>query len=269
MDSQFSRYVEGFKLFLSKVVQEPELGGIILLDQMVWGLRYSLEGALKRLLYTNTRPLSEEELAATLSQDYLTPKQRSKEPLRMRIHQALTAPHGAFAQSGQGFTLRKTEEDPLHEEVYRLFQNKVPLKQGEILRLLQQRTNRSKGELMSRIDLERDWRFARLEEGDWVLTEWDLHTAGNAANERTEEEVTMNEQTDIVTEIIMELEAYISKLQAREKEIPQDVIRKFESEDLRSIQKLMDERKRVAGMVNDLKALATKWSGQNEAAASE
>lgn len=121
---------------------------------------------------------------------------------------------------------------------------------------------------MSRIDLERDWRFARLEEGVWVLTEWDLHTAGNATNERSGEEVTMNDQMDIVTDIIIELEAYISKLQAREKEIPQDVIRKFESEDLQSIQKLMDERKRVAGMVNDLKALAAKWNGQNEAAAS-
>lgn len=236
---------------------------------MVWGLRYSLEGALKRILFANVYPLSEEELEAALSPDYEFPEQRSKEPLRIRIHKALTAPHGAFVQSAQGFTLRKAEEDPLHEEVYRLFQNKIPLKQGEILRQLQQITNRSKGELMSRIDLGRDWRFARLEEGDWVLTEWDLYTAGDAAVERTEEESAMNDQMDIVHDIITELEGYISKLQGREQEIPQEVIRKFESEDLQSIQKLMNERKRVVGMVNDLKTLATKWNEQNEAAASE
>lgn len=240
-----------------------------MLDQMMWGLRYSLEGALKRILYVHARPLSEEELEAELSQDYLIPEQRSNESLRTRIHKALTSPHGAFVPAGQGWTLRKAEEDPLHEEVYLLFQKCVPLKQGEILRLLQHRMHRSKGELMSRIDLERDWRFARLEEGDWVLTEWDLHTIWKAANEPAREEVVMNGQSDIVSAIIAELEANIVKLQAREQEIPQDVIRKFESEDLQSIQKLMEERKRVVSMAEDLKALATKWSGHNEAAASE
>jgi hypothetical protein len=242
---------------------------MILLDHTVWGPRYSLEGTLKRILFINARSLSEEELATVLLQNYRISEQRTKEPIRTRIHKALTAPHSAFEQNGNGWTLRQTGEEPLHEEVYRLFQKQMPLKQGEILRLLQQRTNRSKGELMSRIDLERDWRFARLEEGDWVLTEWDLHTATEEVMERTKGEGIMNGQQDIATSIIMELEAYITKLLVREQEIPQDVIRKFESEDLQSIRKLMEERKRVVSMANDLKVLVAKWSAQNEAAAGE
>lgn len=240
-----------------------------MLDYTVWGPRYSLEGTLKRLLYTNAHPLSEEELATALIHHNRISEPKTKETIPTRICKALTAPHSAFERSGNGWTLRQSGEDPLHEEVYRLFRKPFPLKQGEILRLLQQRTNRSKGELMSRIDLERDWRFSRLEEGDWVLTEWDLHTDTGAVMERAKEETAMKEQKDIVTSIITELEATIMKLQARDEEIPQDVIRKFESEDLQSIRDLMEERKKIISMANDLQLLVAKWSGRNEAAASK
>lgn len=232
-----------------------------MLNQMVWSLRYSLEGALKRVLFVCGQPQSEADLEREILQHHSFFEHRSREPLRTRIQKALTATHGCFVQNESGWTLRELEEDPLHEEIYRLFQEQNPLRQGEILRLLQQRTHRSKGELMSRIDLERDWRFARLEDGDWVLTEWELNTL-TESTKSIKEEPAMNQQTDIVSAIIIELDEYFAKLQARDQEIPQDVIRKFESEDLAAIQALMEERKRVTGLLEDLKTLTDKWNGQ-------
>ncbi|MFC4768866.1 hypothetical protein [Effusibacillus consociatus] len=234
------------------------------MQQVIWSFRYSLEGALKRILYENGNPLSEEELAIIVAEEYSFREQRSRETLRMRIHKALNAPHGAFVQDGQKWTLRQLESDELHNEVYALFQYyRCPFKQGEVLRMLQQRTQRSKGELMSRVDLERDWRFARLEEGDWVLTEWELDSIDDSL-EPVKGEATMNQHEDLVTLVAAEIEGYLTQLQQRDQEIPKEVIEKFNSEDLRSIERLMGEKKRIAGFIDDLQQLVNKWSQQKE-----
>lgn len=235
-----------------------------MLQQTIWSLRYSLEGAIKRILFVSERPLSEEELETALMQNCVFREQRSKDNLGMRIRKALRAPHGAFVPEGSNWTLRKTEHDALHDEVFSLFlQVRHPLKQGEILRLLQQKTHRSKGELMSRIDLERDWRFARLEDGDWVLTEWNLDAIEESV-QTAKEEPAMDNRTDLVAHIAAELEGYLSQLQQRSQEIPQEVVEKFNLEDLKSIEQLMEEKKRIAGFMNDLQELVARWSQRKE-----
>lgn len=234
-----------------------------MLQQLIWSLRYSLEGALKRVLYENQGSLPADVLETILSDNYSFREQKSKESLRMRIHKALHAAHGAFIQDNDLWTLRQAEYDALHNEIYDLFlQLRRPLKQGELLRLLQQRTHRSKGELMSRVDLESDWRFARLEDGDWVLTEWDLDSIDES--QQVKEETAMNNQTDLITLISAEMEAFVTQLQQRDQEIPQQVLERFHSEDLKSIEQLMEEKKRISGFLVDLQQLVNKWSQRKE-----
>ncbi|WP_018130398.1 hypothetical protein [Effusibacillus pohliae] len=235
-----------------------------MLQQAIGLLRYSLEGALKRILYVQRRPLSEAELEAALAQESSFCEQWSREPLRVRMRKALQAPHGAFVQKNQLWTLREAESDEVHNEIYALFsQSRVPMKQGEILRILQQRTQRSKGELMSRVNLESDWRFARLEEGEWVLTEWDLETLYQSV-ETGKEERKMNQHTDLIDLIAAEMEGFKAQLQQRVQEIPREVVEKFNLEDLQAIEHLMAEKKRIAGFLGDLEQLLDKWSHRKQ-----
>ncbi|GAX90602.1 hypothetical protein [Effusibacillus lacus] len=235
-----------------------------MLQQTLWSFRYSLEGALKRILYLSHSPLAVEDLEAVLAKGDLFHEQKSRESLRVRINKALNAPHGAFSFVESGWTLRQTECDALHDEIFALVsQNRRPIKQGEILRILQQRTQRSKGELMSRVDLESDWRFARLEEGDWVLTEWNLESLHEPVD-ISKEEIVVTQQSDLIKLITTEMEEYVSQLQQRTVEIPQEVVEKFNREDLKAIELLMEEKKQIAGFLDDLQQLLDKWCQRKE-----
>ncbi|BCJ85345.1 hypothetical protein [Effusibacillus dendaii] len=225
--------------------------------------RYSLEGALKRIFYLRRSSLSIEELETILMDEYSFRESRSKESLRIRLQKSLQAQHGPFVSDGDRWRLREVDADALHQEIYDLFQqSKQPMKQGELLRMLQQRMNRSKGELMSKVDLQRDWRFARLEEGEWVLTEWDLDTVD--VPKKGKEETKVSQTNDIVELVTHELEGYLDQLAQREQEIPQEVIRMFDLEDLSSIERLMQEKRRISSFASDLREMIAKWSRQTD-----
>lgn len=240
-------------------------------NQLQMTFSYSLEGALKRILFESPGSLSENEIVSNVETNYSIGEIRAKEPVRARIHKALTAPHSPFVEDNGGWQLGSANGEPLHDVTYQLFRElQHPLKQGEILRLLQQRTHRSKGDLMSRVNLESDWRFARLEEGDWVLTEWDMtgsrqtSAAENSQLSAPKEEISSMKSNDIVTSIAVELQEHLNHLDKRQQEIPQEVIQSFHSEDLKSIESLMVEKKKIEEFANDLRELMNKWSSQKE-----
>ncbi|ASS75133.1 hypothetical protein CIG75_09170 [Tumebacillus algifaecis] len=144
-----------------------------MLQQSSWTFRYSLEGFLKRVLHCAPCPLTAEGLVETVLSDWAGPEQ-SRESIAARVRASLEATNGAFASVGNDkFTLRQTAGDDLQNHAYHfLKKTKRPQKQGDILRHLQQVTGRGRGELMSRVDLDCDPRFARLDGGEWLLTEW-------------------------------------------------------------------------------------------------
>jgi hypothetical protein len=147
-----------------------------MLQQSAWTFRYSLEGFLKRLLHGREAGLGESELVEAVLSGYAAGDEKSLETIPARVRAALNAAHGAFVKTDdERVVLREPLTDELTEQCYRFLQSKGrPQKNGEILRHLQEVTGRGRGELMSRVDLDRDPRFVRLENGEWLLTEWEL-----------------------------------------------------------------------------------------------
>jgi hypothetical protein len=144
-----------------------------MLQQGSWTFRYSLEGFLKRVLHCAPCPLTEEGLVETVLSEWAGPEQ-SRESIAARVRASLKAANGAFSAVGDKYTLRQTAGDDLQNHAYQFLKATMrPQKHGDILRHLQQVTGRGRGELMSRFDLDCDPRFARLDGGEWLLTEWE------------------------------------------------------------------------------------------------
>ncbi|TCP59442.1 hypothetical protein EV586_101661 [Tumebacillus sp. BK434] len=144
-----------------------------MLQQSSWTFRYSLEGFLKRVLHCAPCPLTEEGLVEAVLSDWAGPE-HSRESIAARVRASLHAANGAFSSvGGDKYTLRQTAGDDLQNHAYDFLKGTGrPQKHGDILRHLQQVTGRGRGELMSRVDLDCDPRFARLDGGEWLLTEW-------------------------------------------------------------------------------------------------
>lgn len=223
-------------------------------------LRYSLEGFLKRLLYVHGGPMKEADIIQSVKDHWFTDGEKSKEKITERVQKILST--GPFAQKEGGYVLQEAIHDEWHDIAYQfLAQGNMPQKQGEILRYLQQMTKRSRGELMSRIDFDADGRFARLESGEWVLTEWQL------INDEEEQIVMkemegqpMNGNQDLVTTILSQMASYLKQLEERNRQIPEEVMRYFHMDDLKGIEQLMQERKRNVDFFNDLQELMKKWN---------
>lgn len=146
-----------------------------MLQQGTWTFRYSLTGFLKRALYVAQAPCSVEELVAAVMEKWAGPDEQTRDALHSRVHASLTMAGGAFASlDGDKHALRQTGGDELLDLAHAFLRvTGRPQKNGEILRHLQQATGRGRGELMSRVDLDSDPRFARLDGGEWLLTEWE------------------------------------------------------------------------------------------------
>lgn len=147
-----------------------------MLQQSAWTFRYSLEGFLKRVLHKAAGPQSESELIESVLADWAGEDEKSRESIPARVRASLQARNGAFQKQEQDrYVLRTQKTDDLCDRAYRYLQETgVPKKHGDILRHLQQVTGRGRGDLMSRVDLDNDPRFVRLEGGEWLLTEWEL-----------------------------------------------------------------------------------------------
>jgi DNA-directed RNA polymerase delta subunit len=339
-----------------------------MLQQGTWTFRYSLEGFLKRVLHRSETPRTESELVEAVLCDWTGEDEKAQSSsITARVRASLRSQGSAFQMLEDGrFALRTDSADALVDEAYRFLKDTGrPQKQGEILRHLQEATGRSRGELMSRLDLDRDARFARLEGGEWLLTEWEpvndaiaqlmvelgqrrasvedllslleeedelrgktliFHPeldprfavvdgqveclevqleAAATAEETTHieetavaavlaEEVreadmsnTDEEESEMTTTIFEGVETNEAKvsvstemlvdnvlgqiatalveLQTRDQEIPNEVIQLFNSEDLRGIETLMSQRKRIAELAEDLQAVIAKWSKENGA----
>ena len=187
---------------------------------------------------------------------------------------------------------------------------------------------------MSRLDLEADQRFARLETGEWLLTEWELindavatlmveseqrrasrqdlldlfgaeqgqqflpeldprfavvgdqvecllvesfaaatapHTYLEESEEKTmnatEVEFQQQEQQEtkvpthaLVDMVLAQLTITAKELQTRNQEIPTEVMALFNEEDLKGIEALMLQRKRLEALTEDLQGLVRKWT---------
>lgn len=147
-----------------------------MLQQGAWTFRYSLEGYLKRLFYVSQRSQTESELVEAVLCEWAGEDEKSRETIPDRVRASLRAKNGAFhLQEDERFVLRTGPSDELQDRAYQfLKETGCPQTNGEILRHLQQATGRARGDLMSRVDLDSDPRFARLEGGEWLLTEWEL-----------------------------------------------------------------------------------------------
>jgi hypothetical protein len=335
-----------------------------MLQQGTWTFRYSLEGFLKRVLHSSETPRTESELVEAVLCDWTGEDEKAQSSsITARVRASLRGHGSAFRMLEDGrFALRTESVDDLVDEAYQFLKDSGrPQKQGEILRHLQEATGRERGELMSRIDLDRDARFARLEGGEWLLTEWELVNnaitqlmvelgqrrassedllslieeedelrgktlifypeldprfavvdgqvdclevqpeAATTAEEtvvETLDETTYNEEpldkqgtdeeeADMTTTIFEGVETNEEKvtvstgmlvdhvlgqiataaveLQTRDQEIPNEVLQLFNSEDLRGIESLMGQRKRIAELAEDLQAVIAKWSEENSA----
>ncbi|MGZ4112929.1 MAG: hypothetical protein ACXVP5_10890 [Tumebacillaceae bacterium] len=147
-----------------------------MLQQGAWTFRYSLEGFLKRLFHVSAGPRTESELVEAVLGEWAGEDEKSRETIPDRVRASLRAKFGAFIQLDDGrFALKTSVGDELQDLAYEfLKQSGCPQKNGEFFRHLQTVTGRGRGELMSRLDLDSDPRFARLEGGEWLLTEWEL-----------------------------------------------------------------------------------------------
>jgi len=147
-----------------------------MLQQSAWTFRYSLEGFLKRVLHKAAGPQNESELIESVLADWAGEDEKSRESIPARVRASLQARNGAFQkQEEDRYVLRTQKADDLCDRAYRFLQESgAPKKHGDILRHLQQVTGRGRGDLMSRVDLDSDPRFVRLEGGEWLLTEWEL-----------------------------------------------------------------------------------------------
>jgi hypothetical protein len=310
-----------------------------MLQQGAWTFRYSLEGFLKRVLRIATGPMSEAELVEAVHSEWAVQSEKSLDTIPDRVRAALLSRNGCFRKlDDERYALREHSGDDLSERAYEfLKQVGHPQKQGEILRHLQQSTGRNRGELMSRVDLDSDPRFARLEAGEYLLTEWELvhdaiadlmaelgqrradrqdllalvsedgvfypeldprfAVAGDSvecllvepeaaataerldevAVEKETEESPMNaletmatvetnteEKVQIPTEklvdlVLEQLTQAASELATRNQGLPTEVLTLFNLEDLKGIESLMQQRKRIGALAEDLQALVAKW----------
>ncbi|MGB8954461.1 MAG: hypothetical protein WCC10_03755 [Tumebacillaceae bacterium] len=306
-----------------------------MLQQGAWTFRYSLEGFLKRTLFAAGTPLAESVLIDAVLSNWAGSDELSRETLPDRVRAALRARSGAFRPEGEeGWTLRDAQGDELHRGAYAFLKDaSTPQKQGDILRHLQAATGRGRGELMSRLDLEADLRFARLETGEWLLTEWELindavatlmveseqrrasrqdlldlfgaeqgqqflpeldprfavvgdqvecllveslaaatapHTYLEESEEKTmnatavefqqEEQETKVPTHALVDMVLAQLTITAKELQSRNQEIPTEVMALFNEEDLKGIEALMLQRKRLEALAEDLQGLVRKWT---------
>ncbi len=145
-----------------------------MLQQGSGALRYSLEGFLKRVLHCAPCPLTEEGLVEAVLSDWAGPDQ-ARESISARVRASLQATNGAFTSVAEDkYMLRHAVGDDLQNLSYQyLTETGQPQKLGDILRYLQKVTGRGRGELMSRVDLDCDPRFVRMDGGEWLLTEWE------------------------------------------------------------------------------------------------
>lgn len=335
-----------------------------MLQQSAWTFRYSLEGFLKRLLQGSETGRTESELVQEALSGYAAGDEKSLESIPARVRAALNAGHGAFVKTEEErHVLRAPIADELNDLSYRFLQEKgSPQKHGAILRHLQDATRRGRGELMSRVDLDRDPRFARLENGEWLLTEWELvndavaalmtefgqrraeradllgllaeeetlqgktlifypeldprfaasgetvdcllvepeaaaavempvepiiepetietHTLDKPTERKedsqmsetmmmdtviTEEKMENASIDQLVTTVLAQLASASTTLTERNQEIPNEVLNLFNLEDLQGIEKLMNQRKRLAELAEDLQAVIAKWSAADHA----
>ncbi|KEO84452.1 hypothetical protein [Tumebacillus flagellatus] len=343
-----------------------------MLQQGAWTFRYSLEGFLKRVLRVAAGPMSESELVDAVQSQWAGLGEKSLDSIPDRVRAALQSRNRSFLKlEDERYELRNAAEDELGERAYEfLKESGRPEKQGEILRHLQQSTGRNRGELMSRVDLDSDPRFARLESGEYLLTEWDLiHDAvaelmvelGSRRAQRTDllelvnadgifcpeldprfavageivecllvepeaaataellteaapaqpeaepetqpldTELDTEHETDHVTEhetdleteessmnalettvettvetttdetqpavptdklvdvVLQQLTQAAEQLTSRNQELPNEVLSLFNLEDLKGIESLMQQRKRIGALAEDLSALVAKW----------
>jgi hypothetical protein len=258
-----------------------------MLQQGSWSPRLSLEGFLKKTLHDSPLPLSSEELVHMVQQEWLEPGDKAHDSIAERVRAVLTAVNSAFAERDGTFSLAPHPGDELHQLAYLYVKESgTPQKYRDILQHLQLVTRRSRGDLMSRVDLDRDCRFARLESGEWLLTEWkwiddgiaDDHgqlsmgleraTASalaqtNETNWGTEEFV-VKYVSKMVEQVIGTLQASIETLRLRDEQIPNEAIEMFNAENLEGIATLMKERKTNAEFTEDLQELVNKWTSRQE-----
>ncbi|MBL0387728.1 hypothetical protein JJB07_13890 [Tumebacillus sp. ITR2] len=309
-----------------------------MLQQGAWTFRYSLEGFLKRVLRVAAGPMSESELVDAAQNEWASVGEKSLNSIPDRVRAALQNRKGSIRKTEDArYELRNAPGDDLGERAYQfLKESGRPEKQGEILRHLQQTTGRNRGELMSRVDLDSDPRFVRLESGEYLLTEWELvhdavadlmaelgqrraersdllelvsgdgifcpeldprfavvgdtvecllvepeaaataelltdpelnlETEESSMNalettvERTTDEVQTQVPTDQVVDLVLEqLTQAATELQTRNQGLPNEVLTLFNLEDLKGIESLMTQRKRIGALAEDLQALVAKW----------
>jgi DNA-directed RNA polymerase delta subunit len=203
-----------------------------------------------------------------------------EDSLRQRLEAALTTGSGAFVAAEGGWRLRTETHSELNDLAYAyLAEQGKPAKFGDILRHLQGVTRRSRGDLMSRVDLDGDWRFARLESGEWVLTDWSLEqveaqttdhetqvrNVGSNETEGEENMVTGTGTEQVVQQTIRIIQEQLRRLRQREEEISQEALQCFYREDLPGIERLMGERRMVVSLIAKLEDVATSLPASEEA----
>jgi DNA-directed RNA polymerase delta subunit len=146
----------------------------------------------------------------------------------------------------------------LHDEVYRYLQQvQHPCTLHEILEHLQEVTNRSRGELMSRIALEQDSRFVKRQDRYWGLA--NAHTPQQQQIDFDNQGVTEMLNQEIIAPLLQLMSETLTQMKQTEQEIPNKVIELFESEDIEGIQKLLEEKKKFTEFTSDLREFLNKW----------
>lgn len=253
----------------------------------VEGPRYTLEGYIKRILYDAGRPISETELTQNIISCLGAPDSELDE-IQVRVHKALTRPNAPFlVENGSWAVNFNLEKNQLNNRaVESLVLASAPQSYGRILEYIGLTTKRSRGDLMSQIDLDGDPRFCRLEDGQWVLTEWVLDPNGYpetaselpfdslmATPKHKEERIEMSTETELhaitsnegvkktlsIADFLNQLFGILNTLEKRQGEIPTEVVKFFEAENLNAIQSLMTERKDLGELHKDLELLLQKY----------
>ncbi|MBE3551290.1 MAG: hypothetical protein IMX06_00220 [Kyrpidia tusciae] len=241
-------------------------------DKAALSYRYSIEGSLKRALFLAGHPLTMSELAAAVKA--LGRSELSDEDLQARLQAALTTAAGAFEYEDGAWRLRKNGGSELGDLALQfLRQAGHPMKFGDILRHLQSVTRRSRGELMSRVDLDGDPRFARLDSGEWVLTDWP-ETMGSQNEVAVGTEMAQGEGTtmsggateELVTQTVRMIRDQLALLREREQAISREALDCFYQEDLPGIERLMRERRSLTNLIHKLEGVAADLPASEEAA---
>lgn len=238
------------------------------MQQLTWSLRYSLEGFLKQLLQKTSVSVSLDSLVQQTSSEWAANDSKASSTMEDRVIAALSNPNGPFIKVEGGWRLKSDPLDELHQLAHDfLSQHGAPQTHGEILRHIVALTKRSKGELMSRLDLDRYAEFARLESGEWVLSSWAIYELDMQQQSQTQQQtkdvkesnIFMDSHKDLVTLMLQELQAFEKQLADRNQEIPVEVMALFNQENILGIEKLMVEKKRNSDFAQDLLQLMEKW----------